>query len=137
MIRLEEKAQRTRDGDPYGLAGLTFDEQTVRLLDLCCEIVADPEVDPDEKAQCVAEIAKIENEIKAKWRGHLRTPADTSGMLWRREWRGPRGEEYLEPLTYCGEGDLHAPDVMQRRAALRTRLDVQRLLADAGCVDAR
>ncbi len=136
VIRLEEKAQRTRDSDPYGLVGLTYDEHVVMLLDICREIVADPAVDPAERDQCDAEIAKIEDEIMAKWRGHLRTPADTSGMLWRREWRGPQGEEYVEPLTYCGEGDLHAPNVMQRRAALRARPDIQRLLADAACADA-
>jgi hypothetical protein len=131
VIRLEESALRRRDADPFGLAGVAYDEQVVMLLDLCREVVADPHCDATEKAECLAETAKIEDEIKAKWRGHLLIPEDRPGMQWRRGWRQHHGEDYVEPLTYCGESDLHMPQVMRRRAALRARPDVQRLLADA------
>ncbi len=130
VARLEELAEPDR-ADPFGLAGLTYDELVVAHLDTCRAIAADSVSDDEERASAAKMVAEIESTIRAKAASaHRYKDADTAGMQWRREWREHHGEDYVPPLTPCGEGDLHEPRVMARRAALRARPEIQRLIAE-------
>lgn len=131
VARLEDLAAPDST-DPFGLAPFLHDELVVAHLDVCRLIVADPAIDDEERARASAVVAEIESAIRAKARSaHRHREADTEGMKWRRQWRGPEGETYVEPLTAAGEGDLDASQVMARRDALRVRPDIEGLLVEA------
>ncbi len=110
---------------------LTNDELSVTLLDTLRQIVADTELGPDERAAAAVKVAKTEAD--ARWQAALaRHPAYAAALNRVRELI-PGFVPAIFGQAGCENGwvevaDLEKPQVMERRAALRSRPDIQSLI---------
>jgi hypothetical protein len=114
---------------------MTSDEIKIRILDLSRVIAADDTASAESRAFAAAQVALIEGGIKAQARDR-REPSYAKHLAYM---QGNR--PYYVPAICGGEDgksnsmaeyhDLFKPEIMERRAALLARPDVQALIATA------
>jgi hypothetical protein len=115
----------------------TWDELQFALLDLLRDILArgDSSLSEEDRAEVTAHIARIEADIAAT--AAMQASQEYSAHLkWcRAMWGKKTGNKYVMAVTgasvYGGNTeymDWDAPNIMEKRAALRARQDVKELI---------
>lgn len=121
--------------DPSGMGfhHMTDDELQMRLLDVSREILAGDDATLEERALATSSVARVEASIRAQ-AVQRRTPGYAKHLA---RVQGTRASYVPAVCDVYGNGngmaeygDLHRPRIMERRAAILARPDVQALLAD-------
>jgi hypothetical protein len=120
-----------------GSADETYDELNIRIWDMARELVARPDIPAAERDEWRQLVERIEADIVAQ-AAQLASPHDERHLAWvRAMWKSRTGkDDYVPAVTGAENGmgeyaDWEAPNLMARRAALRARPDIQRLIAAA------
>lgn len=114
------------------LSHLTLDELQIRMLDVCQGMLADNAADPDfDRAHVADLINEIETGIRAQ-AAMRRQPDYARHLAW------VQGKRPIYVPAVCGRdgkangmneyADLFRPNIMERRAAIFARPDVQALI---------
>ena len=133
VIGLERRIAKLEGGRQTTSQNLTFDELNVALLDCHRSIALAPEATAQQKTDAAASARAIESDIVAM-AAKQRRPSYAVHLDYVGRELKARGVEYVPALTRadCGMAEYDgwdAPDLMQRRAALRARPDIAELLA--------
>ncbi len=126
LAKLEE-----RMSPDTSLEALTNDELSAILLDVLRHSAADAELGQDERAAVAAELARVEAD--ARWQAALARHPAYAAALDRMRDLIPDFVPAIFGSVGCENGwvevaDLEKPRVMDRRAALRSRPDIQELI---------
>lgn len=125
-------------GGARAIRALTWDEMQVRLMELSLKLANDPSFPQADRDEAAARVAEIEEGIRHQARAHLQ-PDHARHLAYV---AGDRGD-YVPAVSgdHIGDGvfadagwaeyeDLHKSRIMARRAALRARPDIARLIAE-------
>jgi hypothetical protein len=115
----------------------TYDELNIRLWDMVRELLARPDATAEMRDQSRQVAERIEADIKAQ-AAQVASADYATHLAWvRAMWKSATGkDDYVPAVTGAENGmgeyeDWEAPNVMARRAALRARPDIQRLIGAA------
>lgn len=132
-VRLS-KLEAILDVESMDLSWLTDDELEMELLDLSRAIAADPAMPAEDRERTAQQAADIEDGIRRQALAR-REPGYAERMA---QVAGTRFPDYVPCICRDLMGnpgsleyhDLDKPQIMERRAAILARPDVQALLAD-------
>jgi len=119
------------------IRALPRDELQVRIMDLSRKMAADPDYPQADRDEAAARVARIEDGIRHQARAHLE-PVYAKHLAYV---SGGRPGYVPAVCAICHDHgfvdagraeyeDLHKPRIMARRAALRARPDIARLIAE-------
>lgn len=109
----------------------TFDELNIEILDVQRLIASHPDTPDARREECLAGVAEIEADIRAMARKQAEAGYADHLAYVAKAWGGV--EKYVPALTGANSGmaeydGREFPDLMERRANLRARPDIARLI---------
>ena len=104
------------------------DELSVRLMELACKLLLDPEAEQGRLAWAHQTIERIETSIRARAARVATERYERHLAHCAKVWAGRSREPYVPALLADEYDGWDKPDVMRRRFALRARLDVRSIM---------